>query len=268
MYVRGESDTTAFSPPRGHPSLLQARPTQALTRIPRCYTYRSRPLPPQSPQHRHLHHHVKTKFLNLSVKGCSPPKASNPDAARSATLPLSNRRSTQFTGLALLAKPSRENPPARETSPRGKQGGQGPPLPVPPHRCEAQGGGVCVCGAGGEAPTGSSPLLPPGSADRTLASSSPPHPAFSLPPTPVPDVSAEPGTGEGDEGRERQAEGPVRPSGGATRPRGGAAPEGGDGAPWRARPPLTGAGAGQPLKIYSRLPQTGIRIQPRSNGAP
>lgn len=72
---------TVFSPPHGHPSLLQALPTQVLARIPRCYTHGPRLLPLQRPQHRCLCHHVKTKFFNLSASGCRLPKAGSPDVS-------------------------------------------------------------------------------------------------------------------------------------------------------------------------------------------
>lgn len=71
---------TVFSPLQGHPSLLQALPPQVLARIPCCDSYRSCALPLRRPQHRYLHRHVKAKFLNLSARGCRPPKASSPDA--------------------------------------------------------------------------------------------------------------------------------------------------------------------------------------------
>lgn len=129
----------------------------APARSPLCCTHHSGVLPLQ--RHRHLHYHVKTKFLRLSVSGCRPPRASSPDASlpdhaaaaeppqraqvwRLCESPAGKARSGNFSRVT-----GRRRPHRTARSPRGRE----------------------------QAPTGSS-LLPPGSADRTLASSSPPAP--------------------------------------------------------------------------------------------
>jgi len=157
LFRRSEASPvpTAVSPPRGRPSPLQTLPTPAPARILRCYTYRSCVLPPQRPRHRYLHHHVKTKFLNLRARGCRPPKASSPAPGL-----LRRCRTTSGGGSRLQhlwGSPSRENPFGKPSS-----GARAAPQGAKPGR--------------GRLPPASS-LLPPGSADRTLASSSPPTPA-------------------------------------------------------------------------------------------